>query len=107
MPREAKLFNSSLGSPVSGFLKLRANVTPRWIDNARTSRKHFEPEIDKLLRKLRHLRKSRPGAKVAIKNAEKELRAALRLWETAYSKESFYRGLRILLEIQRNGSSPR
>jgi hypothetical protein len=107
MPREAKLFNSSSGSPVSGFLKLRANVTPRWIDNARTSRKRCEPEVDKRLRQLRLLIKKRPGAKVAIKNANKDLRAALRRWETAYAKETFYCGLRILLEIQRNGSSPR
>jgi hypothetical protein len=26
-------------------------------------------------------------------------------WETAYNKENFYRGIRILLELQRNGSS--
>jgi len=107
MPREARLFNSSEGSPVSGFLKLRANVTPRWIENARSSRKRFEPEIDKRLRRIKHLRKSRPGAKVAIKEAGKELRAALRQWEVAYAKEIFYRGVRILLEVQRNGSSPR
>jgi hypothetical protein len=107
MPREAKLFNSSSGSAVRGFLKLRANVPPRWIDNSRTSRKRFEPEIGKCLRKLRRLRKSRPRAKVAIKNAGKELKAVLRLWETAYAKETFYRGVRILLEIQRTGASTR
>jgi|SRR5215813_1958061 len=106
MPREAKLFNSSSGSPVIGFLKLRANVPPRWIDNARTSRKRHEPEIDKCLHKLRRLRKTRPGAKVAIKNANKELKAVLRFWETAYAKETFYRGVRILLEIERNRTSP-
>jgi hypothetical protein len=103
MPREAKLFNSSSGSPVRGFLKFSANVPPRWIDNARTSRKRVEPEIDKKFRALKQLRKNRPGAKVAIKNADKDLRAALKIWETAYAKETFYRGMRILLEIQRGG----
>jgi len=33
------------------------------------------------------------------------LRTALNRWETAYTKESFYRGLRVLLELQWNGSS--
>jgi hypothetical protein len=105
MPREAKLFNSSSGSPVRGFLKFTANVPPRWIDNARTSRKRVEPEIDKRFRELKRLQKNRPGAKVAIKNATKELRGALKIWETAYAKEAFYRGVRILLEIQRGGIS--
>jgi cytochrome bd-type quinol oxidase subunit 1 len=30
---------------------------------------------------------------------------ALGGWDTAYNKENFYRGIRILLELQRNGSS--
>ncbi len=51
------------------------------------------------------LRKNRPRARVAFRNAEKELRAVLNRWETAYNKENFCRGIRILLELQRNGSS--
>ncbi len=105
MPRAARLFDSSSGSAVRGFLKLRANVPPRWIENARASRKRIEPEIDKCFRSLSRLRKSRPGAKVIIKNATKQLKAVMRTWETAYQKESFYRGIRILLEVQRSGSS--
>jgi hypothetical protein len=31
---------------------------------------------------------------------KKELRAVLHRWETAYSKENFYRGIRILLDSQ-------
>jgi hypothetical protein len=54
---------------------------------------------------LKRLRKSRPNAHVTIRIASKELRTALDGWETAYNKESFYRGLRVLLELQRNGSS--
>jgi hypothetical protein len=45
MPREAKLYASSSGSVVRGFLKFRANIPPRWIRNARASRKRVEPEI--------------------------------------------------------------
>jgi hypothetical protein len=105
MPREAKLFVSSGGSAVRGFLKFRANIPPRWIRNARTSRKRMEPDVDTAFRSFMRLRKNRPRARVAIRNAEKELRAVLNRWETAYNKENFYRGIRILLELQRNGSS--
>jgi hypothetical protein len=105
MPREAKLFASSAGSAVRGYLKFRANIPPRWIGNARASRKRIEPEIAAAFHSFTRLKKNRPRARVAIRNAEKELRAVLHHWETAYSKENFYRGIRILLELQRNGSS--
>jgi hypothetical protein len=94
MPREAKLFSSSSGSAVRGFLKYRANIPPRWIRNARTSRKRLEPAIVQSLGSLKLLRKARPRAQVAIKNASKEVRAVLNRWEPAYNKENFYRGIR-------------
>jgi hypothetical protein len=105
MPREAKLFASSAGSAVRAYLKFRANIPPRWIRNARTSRKRIEPEIDAALRSFMRLRKNRPRARVSIRKTEKEFRAVLNRWETAYDKENFYRGIRILLELQRHGSS--
>lgn len=105
MPREAKLFTASDGSAVRGFLKFRANIPPRWIGNARTSRKRVGPEIAAAFGSFVRLKKNRPRARVAIRNAEKELRAVLHRWEVAYNKENFYRGIRILLELQRNGSS--
>jgi hypothetical protein len=105
MPREAKFFNACSGSPIRGFTKLRGNITPRWIDNARRSRKRIEPEIDRCLRKLRSLRKNHPAARVAARDAKRELNRLLRRWETAYHKESFYRGIRVLLEVQREGST--
>jgi hypothetical protein len=105
MPREARLFTSSAGSAVRGYLKFRANIPPRWIRNARGSRKRIEPEIAESLRSLKRLRIRKPRARVAIRNAERELRSVLDRWETAYQKESFYRGIRILLELQRDGSS--
>ena len=61
MPREAKLFSSSAGSVVRGYLKFRANITPRWIRNARTSRKHVEPEIVRSFRALSQLKKIARG----------------------------------------------
>ena len=106
MPREAKLFSSSAGSVVRGYLKFRANITPRWIRNARTTaRKRVEPEIVRSFRALSQLKKNRPRACIAIESAAKDLRAVLQRWETAYNKENFYRGIRILLELQRSGSS--
>jgi hypothetical protein len=59
----------------------------------------MEPEVDAAFRSFMRLRKNRPRARVAIRNAEKELRAVLNRWETAYNKENFYRGIRILLEF--------
>lgn len=105
MPRQARLFDLCSGSAVRGFTRLRGNITPRWIANAHTSRKRLEPAINKLFRELRKLRKSRPHVKVTIRNTERELRTLLKQWETAYRKESFYRGIRVLLEVQREGSS--
>ena len=105
MPREAKLFDSSAGSVVRGYLKYRANIPPRWIHNARTSRKRIEPEIVQALQKLARVRTNRPRARVAIEHARKDLKAVLERWETAYSKEHFYGGIRVLLELQRNGVS--
>jgi hypothetical protein len=103
--REAKLFVSSAGSAVRGFMKFRANIPPRWIKNARNSRKQLEPEIVEALRSVQSIRRNRPRAHVALKNANKQLKAILNRWETAYNKENFYRGIRVLLELQRHGSS--
>ena len=105
MAREAKLFSSSSGSAVRAFFKFRANIPPRWIKNAQKSRKRIELEIVEALRSVRSIQRNRPRAQVALKNANKQFKAVLSRWETAYDKENFYRGIRILLELQRNGAS--
>jgi hypothetical protein len=105
MPRQAKLFASSSGSAARGFLKFQANIPPRWIKNAQRSRKRIEPEIVEALRSVRNIQRNRPRAQVALKTANQQFKAVLSRWETAYNKENFYRGIRILLELQRNGSS--
>jgi hypothetical protein len=105
MPREAKLFLSSSGSAARGFLRFRANIPPRWIKNAQKSRKRIEPAIVDALRSVRSIQRNRPRAQVALKNASKQFKAVLSRWETAYNKENFYRGIRILLELQRKGYS--
>lgn len=107
MPREAKLFESANGSPTRALFKLRGNIPPNWIARARGSRKNLEPDLVASMKKLRKLRKSRPNAYATIKAAEQELKMLLKAWEVAYRKESFYNGLRALLEISRDGESKR
>jgi hypothetical protein len=77
MPREGRLFTSSAGSAVRGYLKYRANIPPRWVKNARGSRKRIEPEVAESFRSLKRLRIRRPRARVAIRNARQELRSVL------------------------------
>jgi hypothetical protein len=86
-------------------LRFRANIPPRWIKNAQKSRMRIQPEIVDALRLVRSIQRNRPPPQVALKNASKQFRAALSRWDTAYNKENFYRGIRILLELQRKGSS--
>jgi len=89
MPREAKLFVSSSGWAVRGFFKFRANIPPRWIENARKSRKRIEPEIGEALRSVKRIQRNRPRAKVALRNANKESKAVVSRWETASGKGEF------------------
>ena len=91
MPREAGLFEAAGGSPVEAFFLLReegGNIPPMWIERASESRKNREERLAELL-------------------AENSLDAlqALRDWELSYRKECFYYGLRVLLELARNGKS--
>lgn len=107
MPREAKLFESAKGSPARALFKLEGNIPPNWISRARRSRKSLEPDLVRSMTKLRKLRKTRPNARATIKAANQELTALLKAWELAYRKESFYNGLRALLEISRDGETKR
>lgn len=105
MAREAKLFNAAKGSPANGFLRLTGNLPPNWIDRAAASRKALEPEVLNALRKLKRLRLRRPNARVTIKATERKLKDALKEWELAYNKECFYYGIRVLLELERDGAT--
>ena len=107
MPREARLFDSAKGSPVRALPRLQGNIPPNWIARARRSRKDLEPDLAAAMNKVRKLRKNRPKARATIKVAEQELRILMKAWEVAYRKESFYNGLRALLEISRNGVTRR
>ncbi|MDE2058709.1 MAG: hypothetical protein KGL31_12030 [candidate division NC10 bacterium] len=91
MPREARLFQESDGSVAEAYLLLLAqgtNIPASWIDRSKESRKNRE----ELLAELLH---------------DNSLDAVepLRDWELAYRKECFYRGLRALLELKRDGKT--
>lgn len=107
MPREAKLFESAKGSPARALSKLQGNIPPNWIARARRSRKSLEPDLVVSIKKVRKLRKTRPKALATIKAANQEVTARLKAWELAYRKETFYNGLRALLEISRDGTTRR
>lgn len=91
MPREATLFETTGGSVVEAFWALRTegkNIPPKWIERSRVSRKNREKKLAKLIR---------------ANNLDAV--ADLKSWETAFKKEFFYTGLRILLELERQGKS--
>ena len=107
MPRQARLFDRFGGSPAKALPKMTANIPPNWIERARGARKSREKDLVKALRKLRELEANRPTAIVTIRAAKAGLRVLLKDWETSYRKETFYNGLRILLELSRDGESER
>lgn len=91
MPREAALFEATKGDVVEAFLLLREegkNIPPSWIDRASLSRKSREKELAKLLK----------AGKLDAYNR-------MRDWWLAYQKECFYRGLRALMELEREGKT--
>jgi hypothetical protein len=91
MPREANLFIQARGSALEGYFMLKAgggNMPPRWIDNARASRRKKHKQVAQ-----------------ALKKANWGDIATLRDWEEAYQKECFYNGIRILFELEREGKS--
>src|SRR5437667_10627466 len=80
MPREAKLFSSSSGSAVRGFLKFRANIPPRWIKNARTSRKRVEAEIVRDLRTLKQVHQTHRSMDNKVSTQGQNLHACYNFW---------------------------
>jgi hypothetical protein len=89
MPREAGLFEASGGSPLRGYLILRqqgGNVPPQWIERSTESRRGRQADLAKALKE------GRPADIVLAED-----------WELAFRKECFYRGIRILMELERGG----
>jgi|APFre7841882630_1041343.scaffolds.fasta_scaffold06308_4 hypothetical protein len=107
MPREAKLFERFKGSPAKALPKITANIPPNWIDRARVARKSREADLAKAMQRLQDLRDNRPRATAAIRASQAEVKVLLQDWQTSYQKECFYNGLRILLELSRDGKSER
>lgn len=107
MPRDAKLFDRFDGSPARALKNMTGNIPPSWIARAKRARKSREGDVVRAMKKVQRLRRTRPKALATIRAAEAELRALLKDWELSYRKETFYHGLRVLLELRREGKSNR
>jgi hypothetical protein len=93
MAREAGLFENAQGDPLRGYILLKqngGNIPPNWIDRARESRKRSHKSVARIL-------KSGGVADITV----------LEEWDLAYRKECFYNGIRCLMELERNGRTPR
>jgi len=91
MPRKAELFEEVNGSVLEGYLLLResgANIPPAWITRASQSRRNLHKGVAHVLQK-----------------GELDGLLKLRQWEERYKKECFYRGIRALLELKREGKT--
>jgi hypothetical protein len=91
MPRGASLFELTNGDVVKAYFEIKkngSNIPPMWIERAKQSRKSREIDLGKKL-------KANKLDAVTLLND----------WNDSYKKECFYRGLRILLELQREGKS--
>lgn len=91
MAREAKLYEAAQGSPLEGYFLLKAagkNVPRSWFGRAASGRKERHEAVAEALRQ---------GKWGEI--------CTLRDWEQAYLKECFYYGIRVLLELERTGST--
>jgi hypothetical protein len=91
VPRESQLFWASRGSVLEGYMSLKReskNITPQFVETSRKSRKRREKELGKIL-----------------KSGSLDVTTVLKEWEISYQKESFYRGVRALLELERNGKT--
>ena len=94
MVREATLFEDAEGSPLRGFLLLKGsgsgNIPTTWIDRAHESRKNREERVAEVLQN---------GDLAGLLDLED--------WEQAFFKGRFYLGIRVLLELERQGRSKR
>jgi hypothetical protein len=89
MPREAGLFETAKGNSLRGYLLMKqsgANLPPMWIARAETSRKRRQRRVADILKN---------GGVAEILDLED--------WDVAYQKECFYRGIRILFDLERKG----
>lgn len=92
MPRDANLFEQTGGSILNAYLLLKenpgANIPYSWIERASESRQKMHSQISKVLKQNKL-------------NGFYQLKE----YETKYQKECFYYGLRMLLDLERNGKT--
>ncbi len=91
IPEHPSLFERAGGSPLEGYFLVKAgkvNVPPAWFERAQESRIN------------RH-----EATVTALQEGDWGSIETLRDWEKAYQKESFYYGIRVLLELERAGKT--
>lgn len=91
MPREAELFKETEGNIIKAYFILRKenkNVPKNWVERYKESRQKIEEKLKKLL-----------------KSKNLDAVALLENWQMIYQKECFYKGLRILLDLERYGKT--
>ena len=91
MAREPELYKAAQGSPLEGYFLLKAegkNMPPAFSERAAQSKRSRHEHVAEV---------SHGGDWGGI--------TTLRDRKQAYPKECFYRGIRILLELERSGES--
>ena len=91
MPKKAELFESAEGDVVRGYILLKqrgANIHSAWLTRSRLSRKNRESNVAQALQS---------GGIGDLPVIEE--------WAEAYQKECFYKGIRCLLDLERNGKT--
>lgn len=92
MPREAALFDLAGGNPLKGYMLLKknggGNIPPQWVERAAESRRNRHDAVSE-----------------ALQNGGVADYHVLEDWDLAFRKECFYRGIRVLMELERNGKS--
>jgi hypothetical protein len=89
--RKAELFDSAEGDVVRGYILLRqsgANIHSEWLSRSRASRKRRETDVAQALQS---------GSIKDLPIVEE--------WAEAFGKECFYKGIRCLLDLERNGNT--
>ncbi|MBV9471163.1 MAG: hypothetical protein JO316_25620 [Abitibacteriaceae bacterium] len=91
MPRDADLYEEAGGNALEGYFLVKAgkkNIPPSWFERMQESRRQRHEAVAH-----------------ALQAGDWGAMPVLRDWQEAYQKECFYYGVRVLLELDRQGKS--
>ncbi len=115
MPRKPNLFMAARGNVVEGYILLKkkkkgANMPPNWIERAFEARKNREDKVASLLQSKSIDNLLLTGGiweKIWKKFKPLKELSILVQWQKRYEIENFYKGIRVLFELERHGTSKR